>query len=143
MHTWAYRALLASILGLSLIASACGSSGGGSPSSSKGTITVAGFNFPESSVLANVYGQALKGSGWTVKYKLNLGNRELVEPALERGDIDLYPGYAATELEFVNSAKGEATPDAAKTVAKLNTYLQPKNLVAVDPAPAKTWTTSR
>jgi osmoprotectant transport system substrate-binding protein len=136
MHTWAYRALLASILGLSLIASACGSSGGGSPSSSKGTITVAGFNFPESSILANVYGQALKGSGWTVKYKLNLGNRELVEPALERGDIDLYPGYAATELEFINGAKGEATPDAAKTVAKLNTYLQPKNLVALDPAPA-------
>ena len=121
MHTWAYRALLASILGLSLIASACGSSGGGSPSSSKGTITVAGFNFPESSILANVYGQALKGSGWTAKYKLNLGNRELVEPALERGDIDLYPGYAATELEFINGAKGEATPNAAQTVANSRT----------------------
>ena len=137
MHTWAYRALLASILGLSLIASACGSSGGGSPSSSKGTITVAGFNFPESSILANVYGQALKGSGWTAKYKLNLGNRELVEPALERGDIDLYPGYAATELEFINKAKGEATPDPAATVKLLNGYLQAKGLIALDPSAAQ------
>lgn len=131
-----YRAILSSILGLSLIASACGSSGGGSPSASKGTITVAGFNFPESSILANVYGQALKAEGYTVNYRLNLGNREVVQPALEKGDIDLYPGYAATDLEFVNKAKGEATPDAKETIGKLNGYLQSKSLRALDAAPA-------
>lgn len=54
MRRWAFCALLSSILGLSLIASACGSSGGGSPLS-KGTITVGGFNFPESSILAYIY----------------------------------------------------------------------------------------
>jgi osmoprotectant transport system substrate-binding protein len=48
----------------------------------------------------------------------------------------MYPGYAATELEFINKAKGEATPDAAQTVAKLNTYLQPKSLIALSAAPA-------
>jgi len=137
MASWAYRALLSSVLGLSLIASACGSSGGGSPStSSKGTINVAGFNFAESSILANVYGGALKGAGYTVNYKLNLGSREVVEPALEKGDIDLYPGYAATELEFINKSKGEASPDPAATVAKLNSYLQPKGLVALTASPA-------
>jgi osmoprotectant transport system substrate-binding protein len=137
MRQWGFRALLSSILGLSLIASACGSSGGGSPAStSKGTITVAGFNFPESGILANVYGQALKGEGWTVNFKLNLGAREVVEPALEKGDIDLYPGYAATDLEFINNSKGEATPDAQATVAKLNTYLGSKNLKALAPSPA-------
>jgi osmoprotectant transport system substrate-binding protein len=136
MPRWAFRALLSSILGLSLISSACGSSGGGSPSSSKGTITVAGFNFAESSILANIYGGALKGEGWTVSYKLNLGSREVVEPALEKGDIDLYPGYAATELEFLNKGKGEATPDAAQTVSKLNSYLEPKSLKALTPSAA-------
>ena len=137
MASWAYRALVSSVLGLSLIASACGSSGGGSPSSSnKGTITVAGFNFAESSILANVYGGALKGAGFTVNYKLNLGSREVVEPALEKGEIDMYPGYAATELEFLNKSKGEASPDPAATVAKLNTYLQPKGLVALTASPA-------
>jgi len=60
----------------------------------------------------------------------------VVEPALERGDIDLFPDYAATELEFQNKGKGEATPDAAATVTKLNTYLGPKNLKALDPSPA-------
>jgi len=138
MPRWAFRALLSSILGLSLIGSACGSSGGGSPSSSgsKGTITIAGFNFPESSILANVYGGALKGEGYTITYKLNLGSREVVAPALQRGEIDLYAGYAATDLEYFNNNKGEATPVAAETVAKLNAALQPKDLKALETAPA-------
>jgi len=104
--------------------------------SSTGTITVGALNFPESAIIAQIYGQALKGKGYTINFKLNLGSREIVEPALEKGDIDLFPDYAATELEFQNKAKGEATPDAAATVAKLNTYLSPKGLKALDPSPA-------
>lgn len=104
--------------------------------SSKGTINVGALNFPESAIIAQIYGQALQGKGYTANFKLNLGSREVVEPALERGDIDLFPDYAATELEFQNKGKGEATPDASATVAKLNTYLSPKNLKALDPSPA-------
>jgi osmoprotectant transport system substrate-binding protein len=107
-----------------------------SGSGSSGTITVGALNFPESAIIAQIYGQALKGKGLTINFKLNLGSREVVEPALEKGDIDLFPDYAATELEFQNKGKGEATPDAAATVAKLNTYLQPKGLKALDPSPA-------
>jgi len=119
-------------VGLAFLTAGCGSSPGASPSSSpKGSITVASFNFPESAILAQIYGQALKAKGYTVAFKLNLGSREVVEPALERGDIDLYPGYAATELEFQNKGKGEATPDAQATVAKLNTYLNAKSLEAL------------
>lgn len=138
MRRWAFRALLSSILGLSLIGSACGSSGGGSPAStgSKGTITIAGFNFPESNILANVYGGALHGAGYTVNYKPSLGAREVVAPALQRGDIDMYIGYAATDLEFYDKAAGLATPDPAATVSKLNTYLQSLNLKATEAAPA-------
>jgi osmoprotectant transport system substrate-binding protein len=112
-----------------------GVTGGGGPG--KGKITVAGFNFSESSILAQIYGQALRIIGYDVSYKLNLGNREVVEPALEKGDIDLYPGYAATELEFINKGKGEATSDPAATVKLLNGYLQPKGLIALDPSPAQ------
>jgi osmoprotectant transport system substrate-binding protein len=55
---------------------------------------------------------------------------------MQRGEIDMYVGYAATDLEFYNHAKGEATPDAATTTAKLNTYLQPNSQKALDPSPA-------
>src|SRR5262249_52920041 len=139
MSRWAYRALLATILGLAMIGSACGSSGGGSPAtaaSPKGTITIAGFNFAESGILANVYGGALKGAGWTINYKLNLGSREVVAPALKRGEIDLYPGYAATDLEYYDNNAGLATPDPVQTVAKLNQQLQSLSLKAATAAPA-------
>ena len=138
MRRWAFRALMSSILGLSLIGSACGSSGGGSPAStgSKGTITVAGFNFPESNILANVYGGALHGIGYTVNYKPSLGAREVVAPALQRGDIDMYIGYAATDLEFYNKGAGEASGNVTATTAKLNSHLGPLKLAALNPSAA-------
>lgn len=100
------------------------------------TLTVAGFNFAESSILANIYGRALKQRGYAISYRLNLGNREVVEPALEKGTVDLYPGYAATELEFVNGGKGEASSDMNATMSKLNSYLSTRGVRALQPSPA-------
>jgi osmoprotectant transport system substrate-binding protein len=129
--------LVAALAALATIAAACG--GTSSPSATgtpKGTITVAGFNFPESSILTQLYGQELAHNGYTINYKLNLGSRKVVLPALQSGQIDLYPGYAASELEELNHGIGEATPDAVATTAKLNTYLQKINAVALTPSAA-------
>jgi osmoprotectant transport system substrate-binding protein len=129
--TW----VLAALTVLATAAAACGSTA--TPgTTSKGTITVAGFNFPESSILAELYGQALEHGGYTVNYKLLLGTREVISPAIQNGQIDLYPGYAATDLEFYNKGAGEATGDATATTAKLNARLQPLGLVALDPSKA-------
>ncbi len=127
--------LVAALAALATVATACGSTG--TPTTtSKGTITVAGFNFPESSILAELYGQALAHDGYTVNYKLLLGTREVVAPAIKSGQIDLYPGYAATELEFYNSGAGEANGDATATTAKLNSHLSSLNLIALTPSAA-------
>jgi osmoprotectant transport system substrate-binding protein len=99
-------------------------------------VVIGSFNFPESELLGELYGQALAAKGIDVDYKASLGNREVVEPALESGQIGLVAEYAATLLEFVNGNKGEATPDAAATVAKLKTELTAKKLTALDPSPA-------
>jgi osmoprotectant transport system substrate-binding protein len=125
---------LAALAALVVVAGACGNST--TPNTSKGTITVAGFNFPESSILAQLYGQALAHDGYTVNYKLLLGTREVLVPAMKNGTVDLYPGYAASDLEYYNNKKGEATGDATATTAKLNTYLQPLNLAALTPSAA-------
>jgi len=122
---------------VAFVAVACGSSptpSGGS--SSKGTITVAGFDFAESSILAQMYGQALEHNGYTVNYKLRLGKREVVAPAIKSGQIDLYPGYAATDLEYYNSGAGEASGDVAATAQKLNARLNPLGLEALTPSGA-------
>jgi osmoprotectant transport system substrate-binding protein len=127
---------LAALAALVFVATACGSTGSGTPTASKGLLTVAGFNFPESSILAEIYGQALAHDGYTINYKLLLGTREVVAPALESGQIDIYPGYAATDLEFYNKGAGEANGDAVATTAKLNSHLQPLGLTALTPSPA-------
>jgi osmoprotectant transport system substrate-binding protein len=127
--------LVAALAALATVAAACGSTNTPAPTS-KGTITVAGFNFPESSILAQLYGQALAHDGYTVNYKLNLGTRKVIAPALQSAQIDLYPGYAASELEYYNNSAGEATPDPAATTVKLNTYLAKINAIALTPSPA-------
>ena len=137
MRRFQFRPFLLAVLGLSLVASACGSSGGGSPAATqRGSVTVAGFNFKESAILMNIYGKALEAKGYKVTFKPNLGNRRIVEPALANGEIDFYPGYAASELEFLNKAKGEATSDPQATTSKLNSYLEPIGAKALKPSPA-------
>ena len=128
---------LAAIAAIVFAITACGSTGGGGTSTpSKGTLTVAGFNFPESSILAEIYGKSLEHDGYTINYKLLLGTREVVAPALESGQIDLYPGYAATDLEFYNKGAGEASGDVTATTAKLNSHLSALGLLALTPSAA-------
>jgi osmoprotectant transport system substrate-binding protein len=117
---------------LALLASGCSSR-----DEAKGQpIRIGGFDFDESTILANIYGGALRAKGYTVEIRPGLGNREVVTPALVRGDIDAYAGYAATELEFLNGGAGEASSDVAQTVAKLRARLRPQNLTALQPSAA-------
>src|SRR5437870_12508998 len=124
-------ALLAAVIGLALTAVACGSSPSSSSNTPKGTISIAGFTFSEGSVLAELYGQALQHDGYTVNFKLNLGSREVVGPAIKSKQVDLYIGYAATDLEYYNNAAGEASGDVTATTAKLYSRLQPLGLQAL------------
>jgi osmoprotectant transport system substrate-binding protein len=96
-----------------------------------GKVTVGAFNFSESELLADVYAAALKVCGYSTKVK-KIGSREVVYPALKRGDIDLVPEYAATLTTFL---KGTASTDITTTVQALSGKL-PSNLVALKPAAA-------
>jgi osmoprotectant transport system substrate-binding protein len=87
-----------------------------------------------------MYAKALRGAGVRVTLRTGLGQREVYEPALERGGansgIDLVPEYVGTFLEFVNHDAGEASSDLQATVAKLRERLAPKGLTVLDPSPA-------
>ena len=133
---WKLRsARIAAAVALIVLAAACGSTST-SGSTSKGNITIAGFKFSEGSVLAELYGQALQHAGYTVKFDLNLGTREVVAPAIKAGQVDLYIGYAATDLEYYNNGAGEATGDAQETTNKLNVHISPLGLTALTPSAA-------
>ncbi|AVT29803.1 MULTISPECIES: glycine betaine ABC transporter substrate-binding protein [unclassified Plantactinospora] len=84
----------------------------GIPTGGTGSITVGAANFSENQTLGELYRIALTAAGYQVKVQ-QIGNRELYEPALEKGDIQVVPEYAATMADFLNNkvnAKGGATP---------------------------------
>lgn len=101
-----------------------------------GPITVGSTNFPEQVVLGEIFAQVLEDNGADVERRFELGNREIVFPALESGEIDVLAEYAATVLEHANDQAGEATDDADETAAALRERLEPLGLTALDPAPA-------
>ena len=107
-------ALAASCLALTLLA-ACEQA---SPPSQRaagsgGTVVVASFNFPESELLAAIYGLAIRQAGIPVRLELDLGPRELVRPALEQGLADLVPEYLGTALNSVQPDAKVAWTDPA------------------------------
>lgn len=102
----------------------------------QGKIIVGSTNFYEQEVLGEIFAQVLASNGATVERKFQLGNREIVFPALESGEIDVLTEYAATALEFVNGGAGQATTDPKATTEALNAALTPKGLVALDYAEA-------
>jgi osmoprotectant transport system substrate-binding protein len=109
---------------------------GEGPGGGSGTVTVGSTNFYEQEILGEIFAQVLEANGFTVERKFQLGNREVVFPALESGEIDILAEYAATVLEFVNEGAGEATADAQETVEALRLRLEPLGLTALEPAEA-------
>src|SRR5512138_2708553 len=79
------------------------------------TIRIGSTNFTEQLIVAELYAQTLEANGYKVERRLNLGNREIVAPALTSGQIDLYPEYLATYLTYVTRDKSKASTDAAAT----------------------------
>ena len=84
---WAHCAI---VLGAGLVAcssdsdSAAGSDGGGADSSLP-EVTIGIQDFPESKILAEVYGQELEEQGFEVSYKELGGYRDIVFSSFESG----------------------------------------------------------
>jgi osmoprotectant transport system substrate-binding protein len=106
-----------------------------SGSSAKGTtLTVGSANFPENVVLAEIYAEALKAQGATIKTKLNIGSREKYYPALKSGSLDLFPEYSGTILTYLDKDATATKPDDVYTALK---SALPSNLIALDKSDAQ------
>jgi osmoprotectant transport system substrate-binding protein len=100
-------------------------------------ITVASFDFAESVILGEIYAQALEGGGFEVVRQLGIGARELVEPSLERGLVELVPEYAGSALEFLTGGAGLATSDEEETHERLAEAFAERGVAVLAPAPAQ------
>jgi len=90
-------------------------------------ITVTSFDFPESETLAELYGQALRQQGYPVEVVARLGPRDIVQPALEQGRVDLVLGYLGSTLNFLYD-KRVATADPQATHARLTQALTSRGI---------------
>ena len=137
-RTTGWRARLGATV-LALIAVTAGCSSGATEHSAPShadAVVVASFNFPESTLLAEIYAQALEHAGVPVRREFDLGIRELVQPAMRQGLVDVVPEYLGTAL--VSSAPGAEVDwaDAAAVLGALRRTLAPSKLVALQPAAA-------
>lgn len=96
-------------------------------------LTVGSADFTESKLLAQMYAQVLRKAGYKAHLQ-TVQNRELYEPALEKGRLDIVPEYAATMAEFLNTkkngpkAKPVASPSKKKTMRALRRLAEPRGL---------------
>src|SRR5215218_5752496 len=124
---------------LALLLAACG--GGddaldqGTQPNEQSTVTVGSTNFTEQLILAQMYAAVLEKAGVKVETRLNLGAREVVFPALEKGEIDLLPEYNGSVLSFLDKNASQTTSDEVNTA--LAPLLDAKGLVALDQSPAE------
>ncbi|MFJ8826268.1 ABC transporter substrate-binding protein [Streptomyces sp. NPDC102467] len=115
-----------------------GGSGGGGK---KGKVVVGAASFTEAKVLGELYRQILDDAGYDASVK-TVENREIYEPQLAKGAIDVVPEYAATLAEFLNlkkngaDAKTVASSDVDATVTALRGLAEPEGLKVLDPGEA-------
>ncbi|MEE1802161.1 ABC transporter substrate-binding protein [Streptomyces sp. JV176] len=104
-------------------------------------LTIGTAGFTESDLLAQMYALLLERAGYHTRI-LSVTNRELYEPALESGRIDVVPEYAATFADWLNAkthgpgARPVGSPDLATTMKALRTLASARGLTVLDPGRA-------
>jgi osmoprotectant transport system substrate-binding protein len=120
------RSLITATVLLSAVLALAGCSSGGTNnnSASKPTIKIGATNFEEQEIVANLYGDVLSHAGYPVKVEPALGTRAVVVPALEHGQIDLEPDYAASLLGYLHGGNPQPAGTQINTaIAADNTAL--------------------
>lgn len=123
-----------------LALTACGSSESlGEPadsgeSSGGDAIVVGSQAYYSNEIIAEIYAQALEAADFTVDRQFSIGQRDAYMPDVESGDIDVFPEYTGSLLEYISDDEIDVTsPD--DVFAALQDAL-PESLTALDFAEA-------
>ena len=107
-------AVMATVVGASLALAGCASGDPLAPEPDAGasseTIVIGSQAYYSNEIIAELYAQALEEGGFTVERNYQIGQRDAYIPALEAGEVDLFPEYTGNLLQFWN-------PDTTATQA--------------------------
>ncbi len=101
--------------------------GGASPSVAAvkpADIKIGSDDFYESALVAEMWAQVLEKNGFKVERHLNIGARQVRQPALESGQIDLVPEYVGSGLGYYD--KKATTGDGQQNHDKLQAIVTGK-----------------
>jgi osmoprotectant transport system substrate-binding protein len=114
---------------LTTVLAACSSSSKTtSPSSiptNAGSLTIGSADFTESTLLADIYGDALQAKGVSITKRLNIGERAIYWKAMQDGSINFFPEYNGSILYYLvptATAKSTSAVDAALATALGNQF---------------------
>jgi osmoprotectant transport system substrate-binding protein len=75
------------------------------------TIVIGSQAYYSNEIIAEIYAQALEAGGFTVERNFNIGQRDAYMPALEDGEIDLFPEYTGNLLQYFEPTTTATTSD--------------------------------
>ncbi|MEJ1197406.1 MULTISPECIES: ABC transporter substrate-binding protein [unclassified Streptomyces] len=99
-----------------------------------GTVVVGSNNFAESTLLADIYGEALKAKGLKVTYKHNIGSRETTYGLMKNGSVTVLPEYNGALLAYLDPEAEQKSTEAVNTAAKAQLD---KKLTLLESSPAE------
>ncbi|WP_150250663.1 ABC transporter substrate-binding protein [Nocardiopsis deserti] len=91
-----------------LLLTGCGASdpyaeeGGGESGGSGDAVVIGSADFPESTLLAEIYGRAMEAEGVEVDYQLGIGSREVYYSQIESGNLSVFPEYNGAILAYLD-----------------------------------------
>lgn len=96
-------------------------------------IVIGSQGYYSNEIVAEAYALVLEDAGYTVERQFAIGQRDVYVPALEAGEIDLFPEYTGNLLQFFNPNATETAAD--EVYAALGSAL-PMGLTALEMSPA-------
>jgi osmoprotectant transport system substrate-binding protein len=101
---------------------------------SKPSIVIGSTNFEEQAIVSNIWADVLKKASYPVTVEPALGTRAIVVPAIEKGQINLEPDYAASLLGFLHGGTPQAAGDNITTAIPADQRALASSGVTVLPA---------
>jgi osmoprotectant transport system substrate-binding protein len=134
------RSGLALLVTLAAAVTACSSTAGeGAPPSrpTASPVVVASYDFTENETLAEVYAESIRQAGIPVQVQHGIGTREVVQPALEQGFVDVVVDYLGTAVRFVHPGDAPTARTSVELHDELTTALAPDGVSVLDASAAE------
>lgn len=104
-----------------------------SPAADDRSIVVGSQDYYSNEIVAEIYAQALEQAGWDVQRQFRIGQREAYLPAIENGEVQVFPEYTGNLLQYFDP---DTTVTKAADVEAALADALPSSLAVLAASPA-------